>query len=112
MEERIENMQSIELPFKASVDYEDGDASRPRIGQFVGSGILHCPICGNKEVELRPVPVAKGAGARLGFYCSEGYGHSITLEVSEGVPGEVIWALTATDDALDMRATRKHAPTG
>jgi hypothetical protein len=113
MDEKIENMQSIELPFRASVDYEDGDASRPRDGQFIGSGRLHCPICGNERVDLRPAPALiditdERTEARLDFSCNEGYGHSITLEVAAVAPGEIIWVLTATDDAYDMRETLKH----
>ncbi len=113
MVEGIENMRSIDLPFRASVDYVDGDGSRPMLGQFVGSGRLQCPICGNKEVELRPPRVVDdGAGVKLWFLCHEGYGHAVDLEIGRGpTPGEVIWILTATDDAYDMRELLEQAPT-
>ncbi len=113
MVEGIENMQSIDLPFRASVDYADGDASRPMIGQFVGWGRLQCPICGNKEVELlSPGPIDEGAGVKLWFVCHEGYGHAVSLEIGPGpTPGEVIWILTGTDDAHDIRDSPEQAPT-
>ncbi len=114
MVEGIENMQSIELLFRASVDYVDGDGSRPMIGQFVGSGRLQCPICGNEDVKIfSPRPLGAGEPRmRLWFSCREGYGHATELAISQGpAPGEVIWSLTGTDDAYDMRDSPEQAPT-
>jgi hypothetical protein len=84
------------------------------IGQFVGSGWLECPICGNEDVKIfSPARLADGdPGMRLWLSCREGYGHAVSLEIGPGpTPGEVIWVLTATDDAYDMRELLEQAPT-
>jgi hypothetical protein len=100
--------QSIEMSFQAP------SAEDSTLGTFVGAGVLACPICGNKELNMDLKVKADKSLAHIAFYCDNGLGHLVRLEIGPTRPGwgpthEVSWVLLGDDDPNKIREQLEEA---